>query len=139
MKLINDLKTTGILLLLIGGLVACDNPGPAETAGKKIDQTIEKAGQGISDAADKVGATMSEQSNKTGVAIDDTEITAKVKAAIFAGPGLDTLRISVETVKGVVTLSGTVDSRARSDMANTLASAVSGVRQVNNHLVVKPN
>ena len=139
MKLINDLKVTGILLLLIGGLGACDKPGPAETAGKNIDQTIEKAGQGISDAADKVGKTMSEQSDKTGIAIDDTEITTRVKATVFAAPGLDTLQISVDTVNGVVTLSGSVDSRARSDMAYTLASAVSGVRQVNNHLVVKPN
>ena len=62
MKFIDDLKIAGILLLLIGGLAACDKPGPAETAGKNIDQTIEKAGDGISDVADKVDETISEQS-----------------------------------------------------------------------------
>lgn len=139
MKFINDLKVTGILLLLVAGLGACDKPGPAETAGKNIDQTIDKAGQGISDAVDKVGETMSEQSNKTGIAIDDAEITARVKAVVFAAPGLDTLHISVATEQGVVTLSGLVDSRAHSDMADTLARAVSGVRQVNNRLAVQPD
>jgi len=54
---------------------------------------------------------MAEQSEKAGVAIDDAEITTKVKAAIFAEPGLKTLQISVDTIKGVVTLSGSVDSQ----------------------------
>ncbi len=139
MKYLNDLKFIGISMLLIGGLAACSDPDPAETAGKNIDQTMDKAGHEISGAADKVGETMSEKSNKAGIAIDDTQITAKVKAAIFAEPGLDTLQISVDTVKGVVTLSGSVDSRAHSDMAKALAGNVSGVSKVNNQLTVKPN
>lgn len=59
---------------------------------------------------------MGEKSNKAGVAIDDAAVTARVKAAIFTAPGLDTLQISVDTVKGVVRLSGLVDSRAQSDL-----------------------
>ena len=82
---------------------------------------------------------MGEQSAKAGVAIDDTEITTKVKAAIFAEPGLKTLQISVDTVKGVVTLSGSVDSQASSNRTKELASAVAGVRDVENRLVVKSN
>ena len=70
--------------------------------------------------------------------IDDAEITAKVKAAIFAEPGLKTLQISVNTMKGVVTLSGSVDSSPSSDMAKVLAEAVSGVKEVKNRLVIKP-
>ncbi len=115
-------------VLLVGGLAACSDPEPAETAGKNIDQTM-----------DEVGETMSEQSNKAGIAIDDTQITAKVKAAIFAEPGLDTLQISVDTVNGVVTLSGSVDSQANSDMAKALAGNVADVSEVNNELMVKPN
>lgn len=139
MKYLNDLKLIGISILLVGGLAACSEPGSAETAGKNIDQTMDKAGHKISGAADKVGETMSEQSNKAGIAIDDTQITAKVKAAIFSEPSLDTLQISVDTVKGVVTLNGSVDSRAHSDMAKALAGNVSGVSKVNNQLAIKPN
>ena len=137
MDVSENFKVIGISMLFVVGLGACDKPGPAETAGKKLDQTAEHAGKKIGEAADKVGEKMSEQSAKAGVAIDDTEITAKVKAAIFAEPGLKTLQISVDTVKAVVTLTGSVDSPASSDRAKALASAVAGVKQVENRLVLK--
>ena len=160
MKTLHNFKLLAITVLLAAGLAACDKqPGPAETAGKMIDETTADAGKTIGDAADKVGekieattetigekidATtdkvgekMSEQSDKTAVAVEDTEITAKVKAAIFAEPGLSMLQISVETVNGVVTLNGTIDSQANIDRARDLASAVSGVKGVDNKLVLK--
>ena len=128
MKVIESCKLIGVLVLLVVGLAACDKPGPAETAGKKIDQMADKVG-------DKLGA----QGAKAGVTIDDTEITAKVKAAIFAEPGLKTLQISVDTVKGVVTLSGSVNSQTVRNKAKELAGAVAGVKDVENRLVVKSN
>ncbi|MDO9065024.1 MAG: BON domain-containing protein [Sulfuricella sp.] len=137
MKILENFKLIGISMLLAAGLAACDKPGPAETAGKKIDQTANEAGKKIGEAADKVGEKLGEQGAKTGVAIDDAEITAKVKAAIFAEPGLKTLQISVDTVKGVVTLSGSVDSQPSSDRAKALAGAVAGVKEVENRLVLK--
>lgn len=137
MKVLENFKLIGISMLLVVGLAACDKPGPAETAGKKIDQTADEAGKKISETADKVGEKLSEQSIKAGVAIDDAEITAKAKAAIFAEPGLRTLQISVDTVKGVVTLTGSVDSQSSSDRAAALAGAVAGVKEVENRLVLK--
>jgi osmotically-inducible protein OsmY len=100
---------------------------------------MDQVGQKISSTADKVGDKMSQQGEKAGVAIADSEITAKVKAAIFAEPGLKTLQISVDTVKGVVTLSGSVTSKSSSATAVSLARAVSGVNGVNNRLVYQSN
>lgn len=137
MNLIQNFKLIGISMLVVAGLAACDKPGPAETAGKNIDRSVDQVGQKIGETADKVGDKMSEQSAKAGVAIDDTEITTKIKAAFFAESGLKTLQISVDTVKGVVTLSGSVDTQSHSDMAKAMAGAVSGVNRVNNHLMVK--
>jgi hyperosmotically inducible protein len=137
MKALESFKLIGTSMLLAVGLAACDNPGPAENAGKKIDQTAEKASMKIGEAVDRVGDKLDAQSEKAGVAIEDAEITAKVKAAIFAEPGLRTLQISVDTIKGVVTLSGSVDTQPNSDRANALASAVAGVNAVENHLVLK--
>jgi acyl CoA:acetate/3-ketoacid CoA transferase len=125
-----NIKYFGIALLLVACLSACEKPGPAETAGKKIDQTVGDAGRQISDSVEKA-------SNKAGVAIDDTEITAKIKAAFLAEHGLKTLQISVETDKGVVTLSGSADTLANSEMAKALAGAVAGVSRVKNQLVIK--
>jgi hyperosmotically inducible periplasmic protein len=137
MKIAENIKLIVVSMLLLSGLAACDKPGPAETAGKKIDQTADKVGESMGKAADTVGDKLGAQSAKAGVAIDDTEITGKIKAAIFAEPGLKTLQISVDTVKGVVTLSGSVDTRSNSNRAKELASAVAGVRDVENRLTVK--
>ena len=140
MNTLNKFKLIGISLLLVAGLAACDSkPGPATSAGQKIDQAANDAGNKISTTVDKVGDKLSEQSAKTGAAIDDAEITTKVKAAIFAEPGLQTLQISVDTVKGDVTLSGSVDTPAHSERAKGLAAAVSGVKNVDNRLVQKSN
>jgi hyperosmotically inducible protein len=160
MHISKNTKLVGISMLLVFGLGACNKPGPAETAGKNIDRTMEQAGQKIESTADKVGDKIgdaahkvgdkventadkvenkiSAQGAKAGVAVADTEITTKVKAAILAEAGLKTLQISVETMKGVVTLSGSVDSQTHSNAAKSLASAVSGVNSVKNELVVKP-
>ena len=138
MNTLNSFKLIGISLLLAAGLAACDSkPGPAEIAGQKIDQTASEASNKISATVDKASDKLSEQGAKTGATIDDAEVTAKVKAAIFAEPGLKTLQISVVTVKGVVTLSGSVDSLANSERAKGLALAVSGVKNVDNQLVLK--
>ena len=140
MKTLGNLKLFGISLLLGVGLAACDSaPGPAESAGRKIDQTANEASTKIAETVDKVADQIDQKSVQTGAAIDDAEITSKVKAAIFAEPGLKTLQISVDTVNGVVTLSGSVDSPAAIERAKGLASAVSGVKAVDNRLMQKSN
>jgi osmotically-inducible protein OsmY len=137
MKFMENSRLIGVSLLLAVGLAACDTkPGPAESAGKKIDQVANEAGKKLGETADKVSEKLGEQSVKTGAVIGDAEITAKVKAAIFAEPGLKTLQISVDTVNGVVTLSGSVDSPPNSDRAKALAAAVAGVKEVDNRLVL---
>jgi osmotically-inducible protein OsmY len=73
----------------------------------------------------------------TGQAIDDTVITAKVKAMLIEDPVTKAHQISVETFKGTVQLSGFVDSAASKSRAETVAKSVDGVSQVKNSLVVK--
>jgi hyperosmotically inducible protein len=138
MKTIDNIKLVSISLLLAGSLAACDKPGPAETAGKKLDTAATQAGTKIEETVDKVGEKMSEKSDKAGVALNDAEITTKVKSAIYSEPGLKTLRISVDTVQGVVTLTGSVDSQTGFDRSRQLAESVAGVKEVANHLQVKP-
>jgi osmotically-inducible protein OsmY len=137
MKTLENLKFISISILLAAGLTACNKPGPAETAGKEIDQTVDAAGKKIGETFGKVGEKLDAQGEKVGVAIDDAGITSKVKAAFFAEPGLKTLQISVDTVNGVVTLSGSVDSPSSSDRAKALAGAVAGVTAVENRLALK--
>ena len=137
MNALKNFKLVAISLLIAGAFAACDKtPGPAESVGKQIDQTAADTGKKMGDAVNKVEEKIVAQSAKAEVAIDDTEITAKVKASIFGEPELKTLQISVDTVKGVVTLTGTVDSQANIDKAGSLASAVSGGKTVENKLTL---
>jgi osmotically-inducible protein OsmY len=69
--------------------------------------------------------------------MDDTVITTKVKSSILATAKLETLDISVKTFKGVVQLSGFVDSEQDSNRAAEVARKVPGVKTVHNHLIVK--
>ena len=73
----------------------------------------------------------------TGEYVDDTAITTKVKAAIFTDSDLKVMQINVETFKGVVQLSGFVNSRASATKAAEVARGIKGVVEVKNDLVVK--
>ncbi|MFZ1179914.1 MAG: BON domain-containing protein [Herbaspirillum sp.] len=83
------------------------------------------------------GCAATGQQASTGQIIDDSVITAKVKAAIFEEPSLKSLQISVETFKGIVQLSGFIDSSAASLKTTEVARGVEGVKDVRNSLIVK--
>ncbi|MEN1973412.1 BON domain-containing protein [Luteimonas sp. MJ204] len=62
--------------------------------------------------------------------VDDTWITTKVKASLLADEDVAGLQVDVETVNGVVTLSGDVDSQVQVDEALRIASGIEGVTDV---------
>ena len=122
-------RNTWIAALALGiALTAtgCDQRNTSETVGQKLDR-----------ATDKVAASGSDAANKTAEVMDDTALTAKVKAAILAEPGLRSLQIGVETRDAVVTLSGAVDSPPLKERARQVAQSVAGVRDVVDNLVAK--
>lgn len=83
------------------------------------------------------GCAGTQKSESTGEYIDDSVLTTKVKASIFGDSKLKVLQIDVETFKGIVQLSGFVDSQEAVERAVKLARTVRGVKQVNNSLIVK--
>jgi len=77
------------------------------------------------------------QKSSTGEYVDDTVITTKVKSLLAADDFLKSFQISVETYKGVVQLSGFVNSRSAVNKAVEIAESVQGVQSVENDLIVK--
>ena len=77
------------------------------------------------------------QQESTGEFVDDSVITTKVKSLIAADDFLKLFQISVETHKGVVQLSGFVDSQNAVNKAGQIAKGVGGVKAVKNDLIVK--
>lgn len=69
--------------------------------------------------------------------VDDSVITAKVKAALLKRAQLKSLSVSVETYKGHVLLSGFVEDAKQRDKAIQVASAVPGVVEVKDGLALK--
>lgn len=69
--------------------------------------------------------------------LDDSTVTAKVKAELLKDIGMKGLKISVETYKGQVILSGFVDTDKQLRRAVEIASGIRGVQSVKNGLVVK--
>ena len=84
-----------------------------------------------------VGCAGGRTHSSTGELLDDTVLTTKVKTTILGDSRLKLLQISVETYKGVVQLSGFVDSEGAAARAVELARKVNGVKSVNNSLIVK--
>jgi len=73
----------------------------------------------------------------TGEYVDDSVITTKVKAAILNEPTLSSAEINVETLQGVVQLSGFVNSSADISKAVAVARSVGGVKSVKNDMQLK--
>jgi osmotically-inducible protein OsmY len=84
-----------------------------------------------------VGCASTSKSEGTGQYIDDSVITAKVKAALIDDPTTKATEINVETFKGVVQLTGFVSSQAAVSRAVELASRVNGVTSVRNDMRLK--
>lgn len=80
-------------------------------------------------------ATRTQES--TGEYVDDSVITTKVKSLLAADDFLKSFQIGVETFKGVVQLSGFVNSQEAIDKAVEVTKSVKWVKDVKNDLIVK--
>lgn len=97
------------------GFATGNNKGPAEKTGQKIDRANEKATQYVEDSA----------------------ITAAVKAEIMKEPTLKSNQISVETQNGVVELVGVLDSQDSINRAMEIARSTKNVISVKNNLYLR--
>ena len=130
-------------VLLVGG---CD--WPSTSTSQKLDQSAPKTADATpapksadatppksADATPSSGSAMS--GSNMSAAAGDTAITAKVKAALIAEPGLKSMDINVETRDGTVTLSGNVASPDLREKAKQVASSTAGVKGVIDNLNIK--
>jgi hyperosmotically inducible periplasmic protein len=86
----------------------------------------------------ELAAQAERQIEKSGALIDDATITARIKTALIAEPGLKGFAIDVDTSQNIVSLRGTVASDAARKKAEDIARETQGVKAVRNELTVKP-
>lgn len=83
------------------------------------------------------GCAVAREQQTVGQYVDDTTITSQVKAKFADDGAVAATAISVETMKGLVQLSGFAKSWAERDRAEALARSVKGVTNVRNDIIVR--
>jgi len=96
------------------------------------------AQNGAQNYGDKPGSDPSaaKAGQKAGTEMDDAAITTKVKTALIKDPEIKSLKISVGTENGNVTLNGKAKNDTQIARAVEIASATKGVKTVTNNLAV---
>ncbi|MBB3321814.1 MULTISPECIES: molecular chaperone OsmY [Atlantibacter] len=115
-----------LMAVLLGSALASGSALAESETMNKVESTADSAGKKIDNSMNKVGNFM-----------DDSAITAKVKAALVDDENIKSTDISVETDKKVVTLSGFVESQAQAEQAVKIAKGVEGVDSVSDKLHVR--
>ena len=83
------------------------------------------------------GCAGNRYSQSTGERIDDHATSSRVRSALSADTQYKYEGVNVETFKGVVQLSGFVNSRDQKNRAGDLAKKVEGIKEVANNITVK--
>lgn len=114
--------------------------GEAESqAQKDLAAEYAKDIKGVKDVKNEM--TIAKVSNKTeqtlGEKIDDASITAQVKMALLSHRSTSAFKTGVETLDGVVTLSGKTSSAAGKDMVTKVTNDVNGVTKVINNMIIE--
>lgn len=120
-------------MTLLGAMLA----GAGLVAAGCGDRSAEKVGESVDKTTGRVAAAAENAADKATTVVADATITGKVRAAIFAEPGLKSVQIDVDTRNGVVTLSGAVGSQLDKERAVHVAQSVAGVVSVVDGLAVK--
>lgn len=84
------------------------------------------------------GCAVARDQSTVGEYVDDSVISTQVKAKFVESRQVDASAIEVESLKGTVQLSGFAKSATERAQAEQLAESVSGVKKVENDIVVKP-
>ncbi|MCM2296861.1 BON domain-containing protein [Rhodoferax sp.] len=84
------------------------------------------------------GCAVTRDQQTVGAYIDDTTITTQIKSRFFENKGVAGTSISVETLNGIVLLSGFAKSTTEKLTAESIARKVNGVKSVRNEIVVQP-
>ncbi|WP_353613360.1 molecular chaperone OsmY [Mangrovibacter phragmitis] len=125
MKMTNKVSHS-LLAIALGSVLASGTAFAESTITSDAQTMADSAGQKIDNSVTKVGNFM-----------DDSAITAKVKTALMNNDSVKSTDISVDTNKGIVTLSGFVTSQKLAETAVNVARGVDGVKSVSDKLQVK--
>jgi hyperosmotically inducible periplasmic protein len=109
----------------------------AGDVGKKIGDTASGVSKKIGDTAGDVGNKIGNTAGDVGEWIDDTSITALVKATLLYHRSTSGINTKVETTEGVVKLSGSAKNASEKELATKYVEDLYGVKSVNNQMTIE--
>jgi osmotically-inducible protein OsmY len=126
-----------IVLVAVGGFflgwwgagAALPERDAVATAGQTGAERAKRAGQEIANKAAEAGSEAKD-------ALEDGALTAKIKAKMTLDDSVKARDLNVDTVAGVVTVTGKVHSSAERERALALARETNGVRQVVDRITI---
>ncbi|RUO58989.1 BON domain-containing protein [Pseudidiomarina insulisalsae] len=114
-----------------------DMANEGEDAAETGAEATEGAWEETKDAAGEAWDETQQAAAEAGDFLSNAAITARVKAALADAAQVDAMNINVETVDGVVVLSGVVASEDIAELAAQIAAGVEGVKSVENDIEVQ--
>ena len=138
LKALFRLALLAIILIGVGGFFLgwWDNSGRPR-AGDEVGTTGSGAAEEARDATTDVKDRAASAANQAKAALEDGALTAKIKSKMALDDTVKAYEIDVDTKNGVVTLTGTVKTRAERERALLLARETEGVRNVIDNLKVE--
>ena len=103
---------------------------------KQIINVLIVASLGLLPAALTTGCAVARHQETAGEYGSDAKITARIKTALYKDPLVKGTEVKVSTMRGIVQLSGWVDSEQARDRAGQIARSTTGVVDVHNDLLL---
>lgn len=119
-----------ILLFLAFGSVACSDPDSPPENSERVEAPAEE--DETPNALDRLGISDGDRSVAQNV--EDASLAAGVQLALVDDSDLRAFRLESQAVDGQVVLQGSVETLAQRERAESVASAVEGVRRVINEI-----
>jgi hypothetical protein len=138
MKNVSSIAAVTLVSSLALLATGCDRtPDEPAVTEPTVSERMDEATTDTRNAASDMGDSIERRADQAGQAIDDATITAAVKSKYLLDDTLKGLQISVDTVQGVVSLTGMVQNDAAKELATQIAQNTDGVVRVDNQLTIQ--
>jgi hyperosmotically inducible periplasmic protein len=111
-------------------------PSQTDSMKKTIAYFLITATVAVAPLVLSTGCAVTQGREGAGQYAKDKEISARIKTAMYSDPAVKGTQVEVNTLNGVVQLSGFVDNPAEKDRAGQIAASTPGVKQVYNNIVL---
>jgi hyperosmotically inducible periplasmic protein len=109
------------------------------SASESVEQSSKSGADEVKEGAENAGSavanTASRAYHKSARFVKDSVLTTKAKAQLMSNEETKDSTIHVSTHRGVVTLTGEVDSKEKAEQAQEVVAQIDGVKNIRNKLM----